>query len=181
VLGGGLAWWVLARAVFKSAAAALTWSLRDWAVAACALRLLSACTRSWSEATPCFASSIILRLSLSVRCSMASACNNWARTDCSLDCAFTTLLEVEPWVAVLVACVAETCERRLSIMAAAARASASSSEGSSMAIRSPCLTCVPSSTSSLAIRPCIWGLTMIWLESTVPISTKSLERGVETK
>ena len=45
--------------------------------------------------------------------------------------------------------------------AAAARASASSSEGSMIAIRSPCLTCVPSSTSSLAIRPCICGLTMI--------------------
>ena len=38
-------------------------------------------------------------------------------------------------------------------MAAAARASASSSEGSSAAIRSPCLTCVPSSTSSFADPP----------------------------
>jgi hypothetical protein len=77
--------------------------------------------------------------------------------------------------------VSATFDFMLSMVAAAALASASSSEGSIAATRSPCLTGVPSSTKSRARRPLTCGLTMTWFESTVPIRIKSLFEGVEMK
>ena len=67
------------------------------------------------------------------------------------------------------------------IVAAAARSCASSSEGSSRAIKSPCLTWEPSSTSNFEILPATCGLTTIWLASTVPTRTRSSPPGVEKK
>jgi hypothetical protein len=96
---------------------------------------------------------MVRRLSLSTRVSVASACASCARADCSFACAFDTSLDVDPFVDFRVYSFALTCDRKLAIVAAAARSSASSSDGSSNAIRSPCFTCVPSSTSSFRIRP----------------------------
>ena len=130
-------------------------------LACCAFRFCSACTFSCSDATPALASPIVRRLSLSVRVNIASAWASWARAAWSCACEFATSLAVDPFVDRCVYSVALTCDRRLAIVAAAARSSASSSEGSSSAIRSPCLTGVPSSTSSFEILPWICGLTTI--------------------